>query len=132
MWARPPRPSLCGATDGFYRTLGVAVSDEYVYVFDWGDDHGSPPGGRLIVFDVSAPSSPVKIGNVHTGGGFAHSVAVSGRYVYTTHSSHLSVVDANIPSSPFLVASWTYLLAGAWESRLMETSPMSRSSTVWP
>jgi hypothetical protein len=74
------------------------VAGRYAYVANVG-------ANTLQVIDVSAPSAPVSVGSVGTGGD-PYSVAVAGRYAYVANLvGTLQVVDVSTPSAPVIVGS---------------------------
>ena len=84
-------PEPVGAIDRLSVYIDVAVSNGYAYVTD--------EYAGLFIFDVSDPSSPVRVGI--TSIWKAHNVAVSGSYAYVTDIERgLWVVDVSTPSAP--------------------------------
>ena len=74
---------------------GVAVSGNYAFVL-----HEATSG--LVIYDVSDPANPRKIGQVAGAGTypFFHGVVVSNAFVYTTLNHGLHIFDVSDPSNP--------------------------------
>lgn len=94
----PGNPRLTG----YYYTLGgetggVAVSGTYAYVTDYQNG--------LVVFDISNPASPKKIGGYDTIG-YAYDVTVVGSYAYLADYYYgMEVFNISNPANPILTTS---------------------------
>jgi hypothetical protein len=99
-------PTLKGSYDTLgYWSVGVAVSENYAFVGDYGS-HGS----SLRIIDISDPSNPTFKGSCDTPG-WAYSVVLSGNYVYVggaydDTSGFLQIIDISDPSNPTLEGSY--------------------------
>lgn len=83
----------------------VAINGRYAYIGEAGG------GSRLVVVDISNPSSPVFVGS-YSAGDSVYGVATDGRYAYIgCNGVGLKVVDVSNPASPSLVG--TYNSPGA-------------------
>ncbi|MBC8427778.1 carboxypeptidase regulatory-like domain-containing protein [bacterium] len=82
---------LVGTTGG--SVYDVFVQGDYAYVC---------AGGTLIIFDVSAPSNPTKVGYVALPD-IALGVYVEGSYAYVACSNGLRVINVSDPENPFEV-----------------------------
>ncbi len=85
-----------------FEALGVAVSGPRVYIV--GAPDPSRIEGNLLVFDISAPETPLRLpdnGALMTRGS---AIAVEGGYAYVATESGLSVFTLEAPESPALVA----------------------------
>ena len=89
----------------------IAVSGNYVYTIAYytreGGTPGTPQPSKLIVADVSNPSSPRRVSEVFLGQSpldtSARAIAISGRYVYIVTDENIGklfVFDVSNPSSP--------------------------------
>ena len=65
-------------------------------------------GGGIIVFDVSNPSSPVKMGEVGTPGGVGGLFFLNNR-IYVANVGGLRIYDASDPSSPLFLGNCSIL-----------------------
>ncbi|GIW65618.1 MAG: hypothetical protein KatS3mg094_137 [Candidatus Parcubacteria bacterium] len=89
-------------TSGY--TIALAGRYAYVGVYD------SP--SKIVVIDVSNPSSPTRVGAVtlNSGENNVQAIAVSGKYVYAvtaTNPTRVVVIDVSNPSSPTRVGAVT-------------------------
>ncbi|MFA5187424.1 MAG: beta-propeller fold lactonase family protein, partial [Patescibacteria group bacterium] len=89
--------SVASNTQAGVEPYGVAVSGRYAYVTEY-------TSNELKIFDVSVPSSPVRISTLPIGGG-PDSISVNGSYAYVVNdsSSTLQVIDISNPASPAIV-----------------------------
>ena len=71
------------------------VQGKYAYVTCYTDY-------SLVIFDVSNPASPVKVGSNTTAfGSFnPYDVKVQGRYAYVTTNGQLVILDVSNPANP--------------------------------
>jgi hypothetical protein len=95
-----PGIEVATSSMGLSNPQSVAVSGNYAYVASKGNS-------SLVVFNISNPSSPTKVGSSTNGLCWPISVAVSGNYAYVIDNCgrNLIVFDISIPSSPTKVGS---------------------------
>jgi hypothetical protein len=110
MWvvdvSTPSSPIQAWESDFFPSVVeGVAVSGDYVYARGYPAGDSPDYSAGLFSFDVSVPSSPVRVGYADGGGG-VH-MKLSGNYVYGAADwDGLTVCDVNTPTNPVLVGWW--------------------------
>ena len=124
--SNPAQPAIVGTvTDAtqLFGAYGIAVSGHYAYVAAQGCLSGQPcpkpnVGNAFTVVDLSSPSSPKIVANLHNSGlpgawknsnalDHACSVFVSGQYAYVTaaYSNRLTIINIANPLAPTIVAS---------------------------
>jgi hypothetical protein len=97
----PNAPSSVGtsATTGLSGPRQIIVQGRYGYVVN-----GTPSSNQFVVFDLSNPASPTKVGQVATGSGTPdpRTEFVSGRYVYVLNfaASTFQIIDVSSPTAP--------------------------------
>jgi hypothetical protein len=122
----PARPTIVGSVRDatkLFGGYGIAVSGHYAYVAAQGCVSGQPcpnpsAGNAFDVVDISTPSNPVIVANLHNSGlpapwngsgALSHvtAVSISGNYAYVTaaYSNRLTVIDISNPLQPKIVAS---------------------------
>ncbi|MCP4107198.1 MAG: hypothetical protein GY749_16930 [Desulfobacteraceae bacterium] len=101
----PANPFIVGSVPCPYRTVrDVAVSDGFAYAAYY----TSPPnGGGLMIIDVSDPANPFVTGVTANADNwdYAHRIAVSEGFAYTTNPFALTITDVNDPANPFITGS---------------------------
>jgi len=110
----PANPQVVSAYDTGGVAVGVAASNNYVYVavMGWHDGTNSHNPGLLVV-DVSVPAHPRRMGGCDVPS--ASGLAVSGDYAYVARpGAGLRVIDISDPGNPRQVGACTYESAGAY------------------
>jgi hypothetical protein len=87
----------------------------------WGEDPAAPFDEGLLIWDVSSPAEPVRLGHHRTGGNGTHrNFYDGGRYVHTASAKagfdgHIyEIVDLAAPGSPQAAGSWW--IPGQWRA----------------
>jgi hypothetical protein len=91
----PSAPIIVGTIEGTSGVWAVTVTGSHAYLAD-------SYAGKLMIADISDPSSASVVGSIHTG--YAFEVSVSGSYAYLVDGK-IEVIDISNPTSPHLVNS---------------------------
>ncbi|MGE5224992.1 MAG: LVIVD repeat-containing protein, partial [Omnitrophica WOR_2 bacterium] len=75
----------------------IAIQGNYAYL---------GVGPRLVVMDISAPASPVLIGQSQVLAGWINAIAISGHYAYVA-DGNLDIFDISAPATPRLAGSYS-------------------------
>ncbi len=95
----PVHPVPVSRSAGFSTPWGLVLQDHYAYITDEGS-------ATLIVFDVSNPASPVRVGSTSMGLTAPGELVVSGNYAYIVdQGAGLVIIDISNPSMPVHVGS---------------------------
>lgn len=91
-----------------YHSFDIKVSGDYAYMTDMMDSGGTW-SYRLLVIDISTPSSPALVGTYNNSGSYQlEKLDLSGDYVYATNGGYgLQVIDVSTPSAPFLHSTYS-------------------------
>ncbi len=98
--SNPASPKILNSVDAGIDPRSIYISGKYAYVGDlWS------PDTAILVFDLSNPANPVKIGSAPSNGPW--SIHGSGKYIYVAsyYSNMLQVFDISNPAAPTLVGS---------------------------
>jgi hypothetical protein len=93
---------LKGSYDTPDRAHGVAVSKNYAYVTDLGNNYVS----GLQIIDITDPANPTLKGSYDTPG-FAYELAISGNYAYVADWYSLQIIDVSDPANPTFKSSYS-------------------------
>ncbi len=101
----PRAPQVVGRFDPGGAFGGLAVAERYAYVVG---DNPDRPASRLLVVDLSDPTSPREVGSCELSQlGRASDVAVAGTHAYIVDGRHgLKVVDIADPAAPKAIGSY--------------------------
>lgn len=91
----PAHPAAAGSTPCY--ALDIAVAGTRAYAAGW--------AGGLLIFDISDPAAPVRLGRLHTPG-YSYGVAVSGTLAYVAEGGGgLRIIDVSNAAAPAEVGS---------------------------
>lgn len=90
---------------GAYNTYSkVYFSGNFVYVTRY---LGSQGGAALLIFDISNPVNPVKVGELVPGGSPGWGIAAAGNYAYMGTQYYFRVIDVSDPANPVVAGTIT-------------------------
>ncbi len=98
-------PTLVGSvpTSDFGRAHNIFIDEPNARLYVAGSNNGNGGAGGLVIYDLSTPSSPVKIKEIGLTGGYVHDLFVRNNIAYCNHGNNgMYAYDfTNISSSFF-------------------------------